>query len=99
MFGRHDIQPKDATNYDANNDSNWDLGEREMTDGATYAFLHSAIGSLDFLDMLILGGDIHCFFSVFESLVLDALELSVHADLLNGESSAGIDGCNGNEAL
>ena len=57
-LGRHGIQPKDATNNDANDDSNWDFGERKVTDGGTHAFLDSAIGSLDFFDMLILGIDI-----------------------------------------
>ena len=98
MLGRHDIQPKDATNYDANDDSNWELGEREMADCVTYAFLHNAIGSLAFLDMFILGGDIQ-WDLVFESLVLDALELPVHVDLLDGESPVGIYGYNSNEAI
>ena len=98
MLGRQDIQPNDATNYDANDDSNWDLGEREVTDGGTHAFLDGAIGSLDFFDVLILGGDIKAYFC-FESLVLDTLGSSVHVDLLDGESSVGIGVGNGNETL
>ena len=98
MLGRHDIQPKDATDDDANDDSDWELGERELADCTMYTFLHSAIGSLDFLDMLIFGGDIQ-WDLIFKSLVLDTLELSVHIDLLDGESPIDIYSCNGNETF
>ena len=55
MLAWHDIQPNDTPNYDVNDDSNRDLGERKVTDGATYAILYGAIGSPGFFYMLILG--------------------------------------------
>ena len=53
---------------------------------------------VNFFDVLILDGDIKGD-SFFESLVLDTLELSVHVDFLDGESSVGVVDGNSNETL
>lgn len=59
ILSQHSVQPEDASNNDANEDSGGiNLGERQVAYGETDTFFHNLIGSFDFLDMFVVGGNI-----------------------------------------